>query len=87
MEVAVGVALVVLGAVAASTIARSPSDRLRGPVLAVAVAPTGILIGAGAALVRGWDPVASAGVGAVLVGLLALATGLRLRPRRRGPRT
>ena len=84
---AVGVALVVLGAAAASTIARSLSDRLRGPALAAAVAPTGILIGAGAALARDWDLVPSAVVGAVLVALLALTSGLRLQPRRRGPRT
>ena len=82
-----GVALVVLGAVAASTIARTLSDRLRGPALALAVAPTGILIGAGAALARDWDLVPSAVVGAVLVALLALTTGLRLQPRHRGPRT
>lgn len=82
-----GVALVVLGAVAASTIARSLSDRLRGPALAVAVAPTGILIGAGAALARDWDLVPSAAVGAVLVAVLALTSGLRVPSRRRGPRT
>ncbi len=82
-----GVALVVLGAAAASAIARTLADRLRGPALAAAVAPTGILIGAGAALARDWDLVPSAAVGAVLVALLALTTGLRLAPRRRGPRT
>lgn len=86
MEVAVGVLLVVLGAAGASTITRSMAAGGRGPRLALAVAPTGILIGAGGALVRGWDLVGSAVVGAVLVGLLALTTGLRVEPRRRRPR-
>jgi hypothetical protein len=86
VEVAVGVALVLLGAAGASAIARTLATRARGLRLALAVAPAGILIGTGAALARGWDLVASAVVGALLVGVLAFTTGLRVQPRRRGPR-
>lgn len=83
MQVAVGVVLVVLGAAGASAIARMMSAHAPGPRLALAVAPTGILIGTGGALVRGWDVVGSAVVGAVLVAVLGLTTGLRIQPRRR----
>lgn len=82
MQVVVGVGLVLLGAAGASAIARTVATRRRGGWLAVAVAPAGILIGTGAALARGWDLVASAAVGAVVVAVLALTTGLRLDPRR-----
>ena len=87
MEVAIGIGLVVLGAAGASAIARSLAPRTRGPGLALAVAPAGVLIGTGAALARGWDLVPSAVVGAVLVAVLALTTGLRVRPRRPGARS
>lgn len=86
MEVVIGVALVVLGAAGASAIARTMADRAHGLRLALAVAPAGVLIGTGAALARGWDLVASAVVGAVVVGLLAFTTGLRLSPRGRRSR-
>ncbi len=83
VTVVVGALLVVLGAVGASVIARTMATHVRGPRLALAVAPTGVLIGTGAALVRGWDVVGSAVVGAMLVALLALTTGMRIEPRRR----
>jgi hypothetical protein len=84
-EVVVGIVLVVLGAAGASAIARTLSSRLHGLRLALAVAPAGVLVGAGAALVRGWDLLGSAAVGAVVVAALAFATGLRVSPRgRRG---
>ena len=86
MEVVVGIVLLVVGAVGASAIARSLADRMRGPRLALAVAPAGVLIGAGAALVRGWDLLASAAVGALLVAALAFTTGLRVQRRPRGDR-
>lgn len=82
-EVIVGIVLVVLGATAASAIARMLSPRLQGLRLALAVAPAGVLVGAGAALVRGWDLLGSAAVGAVVVAGLAFATGLRVSPRGR----
>lgn len=85
MEVVVGVLLLVVGAAGASAIARSLADRMHGLRLAAAVAPAGVLIGTGAALVRGWDLLPSAAVGAVLVAVLAFTTGLRVeRGARRG---
>ena len=87
METLVGVVLLVLGAAGASAIARTLADRVRGPLLAVAVAPAGVLVGTGAALARGWDLVPSAVVGVVLVALLGLTTGLRVQAPRRGPRS
>lgn len=86
MQVAIGVVLVVLGAAGASAIARTLVDRAHGLRLALAVAPAGVLIGTGAALARGWDLVPSAVVGAVLVGLLAFTTGLRVESRHRRSR-
>lgn len=86
MQVVVGVVLVVLGAAGASAIARTLAHRVHGVRLALAVAPAGVLIGTGAALARGWDPIASAVVGAVLVGVLAFTTGLRVDRRPRRPR-
>lgn len=78
MDVAVGVVLALVGATAATVITRS-ADR-RGPRLALMVAPMGLLIGAGAALARGWDLVASALLGMLVVGLLSLLSGLRYVP-------
>lgn len=83
MDVVVGLVLLLLGATAATAITRTLEPRGRGPLLAAAVAPAGVLVGTGAALVRGWSLVPSAVVGMVLVGALALATGLRV-DRRRG---
>ena len=84
-EVVVGIVLVVLGAAGASAIARTLSPRVQGLRLGLAVAPAGVLVGAGAALVRGWDLLGSAVVGAVAVTALAFVTGLRVSPRgRRG---
>lgn len=84
-EVVVGIVLVVLGAAGASAIAATLSPRVQGLRLALATAPAGVLVGAGAALVRGWDLLGSAAVGAVVVAALAFVTGLRVTPRgRRG---
>lgn len=86
MEVVVGVVLALVGATAATVIARAMSPRWRGPRLAVAVAPTGLLVGAGAALVRDEPLLPSALLGLVVVGLVGLAAGLRVRrPSRRRP--
>ena len=80
MEVVVGVALALVGATAATVIARTMAPHGRGPRLAVAVAPTGLLIGAGAALVRGDALLPSALLGLAVVGLVGLVAGLRVRP-------
>lgn len=78
MDVVVGVALAVVGSTAATLITRSSTRR--GPRLALMIAPTGLLIGAGAALARGWDLVASALLGMLVVGILSLLSGLRYVP-------
>lgn len=84
MQVVIGVVLAVVGATAATAIARVVAPRGRGPRVALAVAPTGLLIGAGAALARGWDLLPSTLLGMVLVGVVGLAGGLRVqRPSRR----
>jgi hypothetical protein len=82
-----GVVLVLLGAVAATV----TTDRLAGTPRArwtpVAVLPFGVLIGAGAALVRGWDLPGSMLAGAVVVPLLTVVARLRevRRANRRRP--
>jgi hypothetical protein len=62
-----GGALVVLGAVGATVTQRRLEDEGRATVAPLHLIPFGVLIGAGAALIRGWDLVASLVVGAVLV--------------------
>lgn len=79
-----GLALVALGATGATLLGRgtgrpTPTGLLR-------LAPFGVLVGAGAALVRGWDLGATALLGAGLVPLIALVGDLlaaRRRARRR----
>jgi hypothetical protein len=84
VEVVVGVLLLLLGAAGASVTARRFEERGRGPLGLVAVAPMGLLIGAGAALVRGWDLVGSMLVGLVAVPLVATVSRLwEVRRRRR----
>lgn len=80
--VAVGLALVVLGAVGASVAARGFG--VGGPAWRVPLrlVPFGVLIGGGAALVRGWDLGAGVLVGAVMVPLVG--TVGRLIEVRRG---
>ena len=82
MEVAVGLLLVVLGAVGAAMATRSIDDRGRPWVGALAIAPMGLLVGAGAALVRDWDLVPTAAIG--LVALPAVHLASRVRWQRRG---
>jgi uncharacterized membrane protein len=67
----IGVALLLLGAFGASVIHRRQQGR-PGASGVLALAPFGILIGAGAALVRGWDLGLSSVAGALVVLLVAL---------------
>ncbi len=83
-----GAVLLLLGATGAGMVHRRQQGR-PGPVSVIALAPFGILIGAGAALVRGWDLGLSAVSGALAVMLVALlgdvlAARRRARSRRSG---
>ena len=76
-----GIALLLLGATGAGAVHRRQHGR-PAPVSLLALAPFGVLIGAGAALVRGWDLGLSAVAGAFAVLLVALVGDL-LAARRR----
>lgn len=73
---ALGGALLLLGAVGATVTARSLEDRGRGTAVPLRLVPFGILIGAGAASIRGWDLAAAILVGAVLVPVVSVVTRL-----------
>jgi hypothetical protein len=78
--VVLGVLLVVLGALGASLAqGRGGRPTLRG---VLGLVPFGILIGAGSALVRGWDITVSLAVGALLVPLVGVISDV-LAARRR----
>jgi hypothetical protein len=78
-----GLALVLLGATGATLLGRDAGRPTA--VRLLRLAPFGVLVGAGAALVRGWDLGATAVVGAVLVPTVALAGDvLAARRRARG---
>jgi hypothetical protein len=84
LEVVVGVLLVVAGAVGASVTQRRFEREGRAAQAPLWLVPFGILIGAGAALARGWDLLASMAVGAVLIPLVGAAGRLLEVRRRRG---
>jgi len=84
VELAVGLGLLLLGAFGASSVHRRQGRP--EPVRLLALAPFGVLIGAGAALVRGWDLGLSAVAGALVVLLVALI-GDVLAARRRARRS
>lgn len=81
--VAVGLALVVLGAVAATVTARRAEGTGRASTLPLRLVPFGVLIGGGAALVRDWDLGVGVLAGAVLVPLVG-AVGRWIEVRRAG---
>jgi hypothetical protein len=81
LPAAVGAALLVLGATGAGVVHRRQQGR-PGPASVLVMAPFGVLIGAGSALVRGWDIALSAVAGALAVMLVALL-GDVLAARRR----
>jgi hypothetical protein len=80
-EQAIGLALLLLGAFGASIVHRRQHGR-PGASGVLALAPFGILIGAGAALVRGWDLGLSAVAGALVVLVVALGGDLWAARRR-----
>ena len=67
----IGVGLLALGAFGATVVHRRQHGR-PGAAGVLSLAPFGILIGAGAALVRGWDLGLSAVAGALVVLVVAL---------------
>lgn len=82
----VGGALLVLGAVGATLTQRRLEAEGRAALAPLWLIPFGILVGAGAAMVRGWDLWASIIVGALLVPVVGVAGRLWevRRARRRG---
>ena len=81
LPIVVGVLLVLVGAAGATMTQRHLDAAGRSLLALVALVPYGVLIGAGAALVRGWDLTAALVVGAVLVPLVG-AVGRLFEVRR-----
>lgn len=85
-EVLLGVVLVTFGAVGATMTQRRFDEEGRSTVAPWFLIPFGVLIGAGAALARGWDVVVSILVGAVLVPIVGVVGRLvEVRRGRSGP--
>ncbi|MFO7778614.1 MAG: hypothetical protein R6V28_09695 [Nitriliruptoraceae bacterium] len=68
-----GVLFVAIGAVGATVTQRRLDETRRSRFALLALVPFGVLLGAGAALVRGWDPTAAVVVGAVLLPIVGAA--------------
>lgn len=84
IDVVVGVVLIVLGVAGATATARTLEGTPRASVLPFAVAPMGVCIGAGAALLRGWNLVGTAIAAAIVLPLVVVGRQLvRNRGRRR----
>ncbi len=84
---AIGAAMLLLGATGAGMVHRRQHGR-PGPASVLALAPFGVLIGAGSALVRGWDVGLSAVAGALAVMVVALLGDvLAARRRAKGRRS
>jgi hypothetical protein len=88
VSVVVGAALVVLGAVGATVTQRRLEAEGRARMAPLWLIPFGVLIGAGAAMVRGWDLWVAIIVGAVVIPLVGVMGRLweRRRTRRNGSR-
>lgn len=85
VTIAIGVVLIALGAVGATVTQRRLEEEGRGTAVPAWLVPFGVLVGAGAALVRGWDLVASIVAGAVLIPVVGIVGRLvELRRRRSG---
>jgi hypothetical protein len=84
LALVVGVALVLLGATGATLTQRHLDRTGRSRRALLALVPFGVLVGAGASLVRGWDLLSALVVGAVLLPLVgALGRLLEVRRARR----
>jgi hypothetical protein len=84
LALVVGVVLVLLGATGATVTQRHLDHTARSRQALLALVPFGVLVGAGAALVRGGDLTASLVVGAVLLPVVgALGRLLEVRRARR----
>lgn len=84
VPVLIGATLLLIGAVGATVTQRRLEGEGRASVAPLFLAPFGVLMGAGAALIRGWDLLASLLVGAVLVPLVgAIGRYVEVRRRRR----
>lgn len=70
---AVGLALLALGAVGATLTQRMLTEQRRGRRIPLAMVPFGVLIGAGAALIRGFDLLVALLVGAAVMPAVAVA--------------
>lgn len=81
LTVVVGVVLVALGAGGATVTQRRLEAEGRATIAPLWLVPFGVLIGAGAAIARGWDLVAAMVVGAVAVPVVG-AVGRYLEVRR-----
>lgn len=79
---ALGLVLIALGAVGATVTQRRFDEAGRRPLAVPALVPFGVLIGSGAAMVRGWNLVGSLLVGAVVVPAVSLVSLLLERRRR-----
>jgi CHASE2 domain-containing sensor protein len=85
-ELLLGVVLVAFGAVGATMTQRRLDEEGRSTVAPVFLAPFGVLIGAGAAVARGWDVVVAILVGAVVVPIVGVVGRLvEVRRGRSGP--
>lgn len=84
VSIAIGAALLVLGAVGATVSQRGLEQRGRATLAPLSLVPFGILMGAGAAMIRGWDLWVSMAVGAVVVPLVGvIGRIIEVRRRRR----
>ncbi len=70
--VTIGVLLLLLGAVGATLSQRGLERRGRATIAPASLVPFGLLIGAGASMIRGWDLWASMLVGAIVVPLVGV---------------
>ena len=84
VTITIGAVLLVLGAVGASTTQRRLEAEGRAATAPLWLAPFGVLIGGGAALIRGWDLLTSVVIGAVVVPVIgAVGRWLEVRSRAR----